>query len=68
METEVEIQCLRQDIPMIESLLAVSSQLFKELIQKECKKTIECTIKINPDKCLDETDKDRYFDKLALEE
>lgn len=54
MEPEVELQCLRNDVALIESLIKDCQTEFNGLVYKECKKNIDSKIKINKEHFLDE--------------
>ncbi len=53
METKVELKCLKKDERLVNDVLGLATQQYKDLIKKECGKIVECDVIINQNKYLD---------------
>lgn len=59
MESNVQIRCMKKDIPLVESIMEQCSREFQEMVKKECNKDIKCNLMIDTNNMLDENHKNR---------
>lgn len=60
MESEVQVRCMKKDIPLVESIKDECVAEFEKMIKKECNKDIKCNLKIDHNNLLDEKNNNRF--------
>lgn len=62
MEPETTLRCLRNDVALIESLIKDCQNEFNQLVQKECKRTVDSKVKIDKDNFIE----DKFLGGIVL--
>ena len=59
MEPQVQIRCMKKDVPLIESIMEQCSKEFQAMVKKECNKDLKVQLMVDTNNYLDEKNTNR---------